>query len=409
MGTDRMASTSRTCFALLMVLMGLPVMAEQKEELSPAAFCDDPAVVARRSNLPKTLPWPVEFFQPSAVVKGVAEPRPLVDVGPTSIDPAVLAAVLSDAKTKDTLALLVMRRGRVELEYYAPGITDATLLHSYHMHHTVLAALVGAAVASGKIGSAQDPVAKYIAEWRGTEKSAITIEQLLQMRSGLELRLDAHYSKGMFSRDACAYWGSRTKDFIVMNYGLKDKPGTKYEYNYIVPELLGAVLERSTGRSYQDLLSEALWKPLGNGDARVWLNREGGEAHQDAGLFATGRDWLRFGKMLLDNGRVGAREVLPASWLRAMTQPSPTNRNYGYVWLGSPFNPAIRLTDDPRVNYTVRATAPFFADDVIYASGHSGQRVYIVPSADLVLVHFARFDGKFDNAALLNRIGAGLR
>ena len=121
-----------------------------------------------------------------------------------------------------------------------------------------------------------------------------------------------------------------------MSFDVQEPPGQHFDYNGINPTLLVMIIERTTGRRYAEYLSEKLWKPLGNRTAHVWLDHDGGLVFAATSLFATPRDWLRIGIMMLDEGRVDGREVLPAAWFRHMITPSPTNPVYGNMtWLGS--------------------------------------------------------------------------
>ena len=376
-----------------------------------ASAFDDPLLVERRTNLPKQLPWPVEFFQPQVPVPGAPGPElPRAESGQLSIGADALTAARDYAQEIGSAALLVYHRGAVQLEWYPEGSGPDTISHTYHMQWAPLVLLVGVAIDEGHIGSVDDPAANYLPEWRNDARKEITLRHLLQQSAGLELRFDAHKSEGMFSRDARAYWGSDTEPVLINEYPAVAPPGSRFDYNYIVPELLGVILERATGRKYEEYLSAKLWKPLGNKTAYLWLNRPDGEAHQDAGLFSAPTDWLRLGVMLLQGGKFGDQRIVPSEWIDMMRQPSAANANFGFTWLGSPYLPARRLATDPRVTYTVHASEPLAADDVYYVDGYGGQRVFVVPSLDLVVVRIgAVARDNWDNSRLVNLIARGIK
>jgi CubicO group peptidase (beta-lactamase class C family) len=188
---------------------------------------------------------------------------------------------------------------------------------------------------------------------------------------------------------------------------LTSVPGRDFDYNPVDSELLGAVLESATHRSYADYLSERLWRPLGARDAYVWLDHAGGLAHTACCLQATARDWLRLGLLVMHRGFVGNRTVVPAAWLTAMLAPSAENPNYGYqVWLGRSFMPVRHYTSSS--SFTSRQSEPFAAPDVVYFDGSGGQRVYIVPSRDLVIVRTGEATRDWDDAFLPNIIIRGI-
>jgi CubicO group peptidase (beta-lactamase class C family) len=150
-----------------------------------------------------------------------------------------------------------------------------------------------------------------------------------------------------------------------------------------------------------------LWKPLGNADAAVWLDRPGGRPHYNSSLFASAQDWLNIGQLILNEGRANNRQVVPRSWIKTMTTPSAINPNYGMLWMGSPFVAERRYAKD--VNYIVKASAPYAAADTMFLDGYGGQRVYIVPSKKLVIVRIGIAQrNDWDDAALPNIVMAGL-
>jgi CubicO group peptidase (beta-lactamase class C family) len=124
-------------------------------------------------------------------------------------------------------------------------------------------------------------------------------------------------------------------------------------------------------------------------------------------LYTTARSWLRVGRLIMDGGRVDGEQLVPESWIRAMTTPAPTNPNYGLqIWLGSPPGKERRYNDR-----TVKAlhSESFARDDMIYIDGFGGQRVYIVPSEQLIIVRTGEALLDFDDAIIPNAILRGLR
>lgn len=366
----------------------------------------DPLLEQRRGNLPKTLPWPTSFFQPQIAVAG-GRAQPPVRARRPGIAPAALAAADDYARATKSTALLVWQDGKLQHDWYAPATGPDTISHTYHMQYTPLVLLVGMAIADGRIASLDTPAATYLPEWRDDARAKITIRNLLQQNAGLDLRRDAHYSEGLYTRDARAYWGSHTKEVLVREYPALYPPGTRFDYNYVVPEILSVILQRATGMPYQRYLSVRLWKPLGNKTAYLWLNRPGGEAHVDAGLFSAPTDWLNVGRLILDRGRWNGRQLVPAAFIDEMRKPSATNPNFGFMYLGSPFAPVRRMATDPRVTYVVKSAEPFAAPDVAYIDGYGGQRVYVIPSRRMVIVRVGDVARDWDNSRLVNLILGG--
>ena len=124
-------------------------------------------------------------------------------------------------------------------------------------------------------------------------------------------------------------------------------------------------------------------------------------------LEATARSWLQLGLLHLNEGRIAGHQIVPAAWIAATATPSEHNANYGYfTWLG---------TEHSEYRYYNRKTStrvlhsePFAAPDVRYFDGFGGQRVYIVPSRQLVIVRAGDISPGWDDAYLPNVIIRGL-
>ncbi len=162
-------------------------------------------------------------------------------------------------------------------------------------------------------------------------------------------------------------------------------------------QALGFVLEAATGLRYAEYLSEKLWKPLGAGDAALWLDREGGSARTFGYIFATVTDWAKVGLLLLHQGRWNGRQIVSREFLEELITPSPTEPFYGLgIWLERP----DRMVID--------AEGPIQADRIFYLDGHSKQRVYVAPDQRLVVVRVGENARGWDESALINAALRGL-
>ena len=148
--------------------------------------------------------------------------------------------------------------------------------------------------------------------------------------------------------------------------------------------------------------------PLGNEDAAVWLDHPGGLARGATSLYAIPMDWLRIGEMLLNKGRANGRQVIPEDWLSALTTPSPTNPRYGLLtWIGTDY--VEERTLEAFEGFAAVAQTPFDAGDIIYFDGLGGQRVYVIPSAQLVIVRTGVLAWEWNDTRLPNLILAGIK
>lgn len=362
----------------------------------------DPLMAERMRSIPKVRPWPIAWFQPQEKIAGRALPRTVPIATGRSIDRQALSRASEYARSRQTQALFIWRKGKLELAEFGEGTSPTDFVNSYYLHFPVLQMLFGIAIQEGRIHSIDDPVERYLPEWAGQPRGKVTLRQMLTMSAGLEMYHDSSDPKSKAGR---LFFGSDSTT-AALEYQAIEEPGKNFAYNYLIPELLGIVLERAVKTRYSEYLSSRLWKPLGNADAVVWLDRPGGRPHYNSAIFATAEDWLNVGKLILANGRVGKRQVVPAEWIALMKEPG-ASPNYGMLWLGTSYVPVRSLAPD--VAYKVNSSAPYLADDLIFLDGYGGQRVYIVPSEDLVIVRIGYTRKDWDDAILPNIILAGIK
>jgi len=329
-----------------------------------------------------------------------------------TIDDLSIKAVKDYAAGFDSDALIIVHRGRIQAEWYAPGMDRNSLTQSGSMHQSVLALLIGIAIEQGVIGSIDDPVGKYIDEWRDRPRGDITLRELMMMSSGLTRH---PFTLNPFSEAFRWRYSGNTLPYVLKTPMADWNPGTRFEYNDVNVELLGTVLERASGKRYAEYLEKNLWQPMGGQEARIWLDSEFGDAFTSCCLMASALDWARLGELMLKRGTVNGRHIVPGEWIDAMIRPSPVSKWYGLLtWLAydDDVNPRSR---DPATLGAFARKNPFLARDVYYFSGRGAQRVYVVPSRELVIVRLGPSSGRkplrdgWDNAYLVNSVISGIK
>lgn len=352
-------------------------------------------------------PFPtVERLYPQEVVPGVEDPKtfPHAEAGNRTISSAMLDEAAAFAEASDSTSLIVSHRGVIQLERYWKGQGADQVVYSFSMHKSIVALLLGIAVAEGHIGDIDDSIAEYLQEWRNDPRERITLRHALQMNSGLE---PMSFPVNPFSRHVRRQIGTNLAA-TALSFRLQDEPGSVFNYNGVNPTLLVMVIEQATGRRYAEYLSEKLWRPALNGDAALWLDRPGGLARGATSLYAKPMDWLRIGQLLLDNGRLDGVQVIPEAWLKELTTPSPTNPRYGLLtWIGTDYVEARTL--EAFEGFAAVAEQPFDAGDIIYFDGLGGQRVYVIPSAQLVIVRTGVLAWEWNDTRLPNLVLAGIK
>jgi CubicO group peptidase (beta-lactamase class C family) len=372
--------------AVVVALAGLGIMIAAP---AGAASTAAPAAPAKPSIMDLTGVKPIE------IVPGAPDSHPLRVAGPDdkTVAPAALAKAQAYSDSLAGHALLVWQGGVLRYENYGPGVTADTRFETYSMHKSVLGLVYGAALRDGVIGSLDQTAGEFLPEWANDPRGRITLRQLLSMESGLSLGpIDV-------------------KAELALAAKIDVPPGSRFEYNNANSEIAGVILDRAlkkAGRGdYAAYLSHVLLQPLGAGDAHIWLDHEGGEPRFFAFLQMRARDWLRVGILIDRKGQFDGAQVLPAAWIKAITTPSALNPNYGLqVWIGSPW---VRYRAyGPRNPIKISHAEPYLASDLVYFDGFGGERVYIIPSLDLVIVRVGEASLAFDDSIIPNAVIAGL-
>ena len=321
------------------------------------------------------------------------------------INPEVLSQAIAYADENASHALLIFHEGHMQLEHYFEGYSEKTQSQTASMHKTVLAILIGIAIDQGHIKNVDEKASNYIKEWSDDDRKKITIKQMLQQSSGI--------GYPTFSINPLTEWnqlvvGDHIEE-VVLNQLQEKKPNTEFAYNGINPQALGILLQRATGQKYSTYLADNLWKSLAEDDAYVILDSEKNRMpRMFCCLDATARDWLRIGLLILNKGKIGNQRVVSEKWIDAMITSSDLNPNYGYLtWLGREHQ-ENRIYNE-KSSATAYHSEPFMDKDIIYLDGFGGQRTYIIPSKNLVIVRTGSIRMNWDDSQLPNLISKGIK
>lgn len=244
-----------------------------------------------------------------------------------------------------TNALIVMKDGRIVYETYRNLTGPQTPFLSMSTAKSITSILIGAALEDGHIRSLNDQVTAYVPELKDTAFAGATIRDLLLMRSGVD-------REDNYQPDSASVSARLREEIMVLNcrrsvdealFGHRvDRPGQTFRYSTLNTNILGWVLEKATGKPINEYMSERLWKPLG-AEADGFFLTDGpapvGRATNGMGFNAVARDYARIGQMMLNEGRVGDRQIVPAQWVRESTTPTGPepvapgqDQGYQYQW-----------------------------------------------------------------------------
>jgi CubicO group peptidase (beta-lactamase class C family) len=341
------------------------------------------------------------WVDPVAIVAGdFRSALPTVMPDAEVLSPQAVADLLAYAERVESFALLVHQGPGIQLETYWREFGPDDVTETYSMAKSVLGLMIGFAIEDGSIRSLDDSVTRYIPEWSGSDREAMTLRHVMQMASGLEhYRFNYELTQNPYNKALRLFIGPNMES-AILRFDLETEPGG-FHYNSANSQLLMLILQRATGSTYADFVSKHLWRPLGAKPARVWMDRDGGMAKAYSFFQARPRDWLRVGLAIKNDGVVDGQQVIPSLWLQQMKSPSPANPKYGlHLWIGSPH--VSERFYNKNTPMGVNQAEPFLVDDVVFFDGGGGQRVYVIPSADLVIVRTGMRSAEWDDGVIPN-------
>lgn len=312
------------------------------------------------------------------------QPRPMVpgdSAYAAALSPIAKALVDDRSYNGTPFAFVVLHRGGLVAERYREGFSAQTRLLSWSMAKSFTNALIGLMVRDSLV-DVNAPM--DIPQWQGDDRKAITLNNLMQMQSGLS------WNENYGNRSDVNLMLHRETDMGLypLEKPLEHKPGTHWYYssgntNIVMRYLRGQFPSDTAFLSYQ---REQLFAPLGIRNA-VFEPDMSGTPVGSSYLYATARDYARFGQLFLDDGCVDGTRILPEGWVDyTVTPASASGGQYGaFFWLNR------------------GGTYPDAPEDLFECRGHDGQEIFIIPSKELVVVVLG-YSPKPDHVIQWNRL-----
>lgn len=295
----------------------------------------------------------------------------------TASQDSQLAAILDDTSLTGPgmRAVVVVHNGRIVGERYGDGFDATTPLLGWSMTKTVTAAIIGTLVREGRLSVEQDDLFEA---WSTDERSAITVADLLAMSSGLAFNED--YGD-VTDVTRMLYLEPDMAEF-ALDKPLAGEVGNAFSYSSGTSVMLSRIWQNVFDERTDALAwpRDALFGPLDMASAVLEPDAAGtfvGSSY----LYATARDWARFGEFLRQDGAWNGEQILPEGYVDWMREEAPaSNGEYGrgHLWLHGPGG-GTPEGEDPDAGFDL-------PDDAFWLLGHDGQSAAVIPSRGLVVV-----------------------
>lgn len=280
---------------------------------------------------------------------------------------------LTDNKS---VGLLVIHNDTIKYEWYAKNWSNEDIVTSFSMSKSMISALIGIAYHEGKIKSLDAPITDYIKGFKNEGFDKITIQHLLDMRTGIDYN-ENYYNP--FGNVAVGYYG-RNLDRHISKLKIKTPPGEDFEYISIATEMLGVIIAEATGQSVSSYYQEKIWSKIGTEFDATWsVDRKKGREKSFCCINAHAKDFAKFAKLYKDLGQWNGEQVIPEEWVKQSIQIQSDTEDDFYQnqwWL-------FGASDKSKPNLVTFA-----------AQGHLGQLMIIDPVKNLIIIRFGKQWGK---------------
>lgn len=280
-----------------------------------------------------------------------------------------------NTKGKDQ-AVLIIHNDSIVYEKYLGDYSADHMATIFSITKSITSLLCGIAIDDGYIHSVDDPVTDYLPELKKEDPmwQELTIRHLLDMRSGLDFDDVYEFTSlkdlKMLNAMAKLNYGHNIRKQLK---GLKFrcKPGTQFRYESMTPAILGIVIERASGKSYAEYLSEKVWQPLGMDSAALVIidSKKHDMAHTFGGVTMNIMDLAKIGRLYLNKGMWDGKRIVSEDWIVNSTRYDVTNFGYHYNWYNLSYN-----------NYYLTRYPGYFALGIFQ------QTLYVNPRKNLIIV-----------------------
>ena len=309
-----------------------------------------------------------EYFENREIKNSIPQPW-LIHKNYNSVEESETLKKLN--KERQTKSFLVIKNDSIVFEKYFDGHQQNSLSNSFSVAKSIVTSLMGKAIMEGKIKGLDQPVSDYFEEYKEGLASELTVGDLASMSSGMKWK-EKYYS--IINITSESYFTDDLRS-VILRQKIVKKPGQNFRYSSGDTQLLGMVIEKATGTTLTNYLSEKFWKPMGAENSALWQidSEDSGMEKAYCCIASTARDFARFGKLYINKGRWGNETILDSSFVELSTNPVfEDSPYYGYGWW----------------LYTYKGKKVFTMN------GHRGQFVISFPEENIIIVRQGDFNKK---------------
>ncbi|MGD9079124.1 MAG: serine hydrolase [Desulfobacterales bacterium] len=296
------------------------------------------------------------------------------DINPAKIDEMMLDIL--GGNDKNIHGILLIKGGKLVFEEYFYGYNREKLHFLASVSKSITSILIGIAIDQKITPDVETKAYEFFPEYEGTkwiyQKYPITLQHILTMAAGLDW--DAtRYSRRDPRHTTHQMYDSGDPIGFVLDRKVIAAPGEKFYYNSGLTILLGGIVKNTSGLYIDEFAGQYLFAPLGISDYR-WDKFPDGNIQTDGGLHLRPRDMAKIGHMIMKNGKWKDQQIVSKEWVAESTNKhiDGLGIGYGYQWW---------IGKTTMNNQTI---------EVLFASGHGGQKIFIIPQLDLVAVFTSR-------------------
>ena len=309
-----------------------------------------------------------EYFENREIKNSVPQPWLLHEKYNSVTQSENLKKLNEETKTK---SFLVIKNDSIVFEKYFDDHKSTSLSNSFSVAKSIVTSMLFKAIMEGEIKGLDQPLSDYFEEYKEGLASELTVGDLASMSSGMKWS-EKYYN--VINITSESYFTDDLRS-VILRQDIIDKPGQSFRYSSGDTQLLGMVIEKATGTTLTNYLSEKFWQPMGAENSALWQidSAKSGMEKAYCCIASTAKDFARFGKLFINKGKWNDEMILDPSYIDLSINPVfEDSPYYGYGWW--------------LYNYEGKK--------VFTMNGHLGQFVISFPDENIIIVRQGDYNNK---------------